>query len=505
MIDFPQAKINLGLNIVGRRPDGYHDLETVFYPVPLADALEIHPMDDGFPSAADCDLKVTGFNPGGDEQQNLVVRAYNLLRACHPLPRIHAHLHKAIPSQAGMGGGSSDCAAMLKLLNRACSLGIDSQALAQLAATLGADCGIGMAAQLAVLTSPMKTGRIEALFTVSEETGLDGANALKPDFISGKVLINLDSEDEGELFIGCAGGLDTTALFNYEPASVPDGYRFLNVKVYNAIGGHSGDDIDKGRANAVLLLARFLYSRLCDKYMLCSIDGGNKRNAIAREAEAVVAIAPEAETAFCDAFKAFARDAAAEFSVTDPDVRFSCEETAEVNGAIDNGTSARLITSLFAAPHGVLAMSPDIKGLVQTSTNLASVKMKEGDVIRVGTSQRSSIISEMRAAAAKVEACFTLAGATVTHESEYPGWKPDTHSKLLEHCVASYRKLFGKEPVVRAIHAGLECGLFLEKYPDLDMISFGPTLRGVHAPGERLDLDSLDRFVRLLEDVIVNY
>lgn len=140
MIDFPQAKINLGLNIVGRRPDGYHDLETVFYPVPLADALEIHPMDDGFPSAADCDLKVTGFNPGGDEQQNLVVRAYNLLRACHPLPRIHAHLHKAIPSQAGMGGGSSDCAAMLKLLNRACSLGIDSQALAQLAATLGADC-----------------------------------------------------------------------------------------------------------------------------------------------------------------------------------------------------------------------------------------------------------------------------------------------------------------------------------------------------------------------------
>lgn len=371
--------------------------------------------------------------------------------------------------------------------------------------TLGADCGIGMAAQLAVLTSPMKTGRIEALFTVSEETGLDGANALKPDFISGKVLINLDSEDEGELFIGCAGGLDTTALFNYESASVPDGYRFLNVKVYNAIGGHSGDDIDKGRANAVLLLARFLYSRLCDKYMLCSIDGGNKRNAIAREAEAVVAIAPEAETAFCDAFKAFARDAAAEFSVTDPDVRFSCEETAEVNGAIDNGTSARLITSLFAAPHGVLAMSPDIKGLVQTSTNLASVKMKEGDVIRVGTSQRSSIISEMRAAAAKVEACFTLAGAMVTHESEYPGWKPDTHSKLLEHCVASYRKLFGKEPVVRAIHAGLECGLFLEKYPDLDMISFGPTLRGVHAPGERLDLDSLDRFVRLLEDVIVNY
>lgn len=371
--------------------------------------------------------------------------------------------------------------------------------------TLGADCGIGMAAQLAVLTTPMKTGRIEALFTVSEETGLDGANALKPDFISGKVLINLDSEDEGELFIGCAGGIDTTALFHYQTAALPAGYRFLKVKVYNAIGGHSGDDIDKGRANAVLLLARFLYGRLSDGLLLSTIDGGNKRNAIAREAEAVVALAPEAEAAFCDAFKAFSADAAAEFSVTDPDLRFSCEETHEESQVLDKETSARLITALFAAPHGVLAMSPDIKGLVQTSTNLASVKMLEGNVIRVGTSQRSSIISEMRAAAAKVEACFTLTGAKVTHESEYPGWKPDTHSRLLEHCVASYRKLFGKEPVVRAIHAGLECGLFLEKYPDLDMISFGPTLRGVHAPGERLDLDSLDRFVRLLEDVIVNY
>lgn len=371
--------------------------------------------------------------------------------------------------------------------------------------TLGADCGIGMAAQLAVLTSPMKTGRIEALFTVSEETGLDGANALKPDFISGKVLINLDSEDEGELFIGCAGGIDTTAIFHYETSVVPEGYRSFKVKVYNAIGGHSGDDIDKGRANAVQLLARFLYGRLCDGYLLCGIDGGNKRNAIAREAEAVVAIAPEKEGAFCDAFKAFAADAAAEYSITDPEIRFSCEQTADAVESLDNRTSVSLITSLFAAPHGVLAMSPDIKGLVQTSSNLASVKMKDGNIIRVGTSQRSSIISEMRAAAAKVEACFALAGAQVTHESEYPGWKPDTRSKLLEHCVASYEKLFGQKPVVRAIHAGLECGLFLEKYPDLDMISFGPTLRGVHAPGERLDLASLDRFVMLLEDVIINY
>lgn len=372
--------------------------------------------------------------------------------------------------------------------------------------TLGADCGIGMAAQLAVLTSDLPTGRIEALFTVSEETGLDGAKALKPGFISGKVLINLDSEDEGELFIGCAGGLDTTARFSYRMESLSEsGLKFFRVSVGNALGGHSGDDIDKGRANAVQLLARFLYSQIGLGLSLCSIDGGNKRNAIAREAMAVVAVPESSASGFKASFADFASDVRKEYAVTDPDVDFACESVSACLYAVEDAVAKALIASLFAAPHGVLAMSPDIKGLVETSTNLASVKMEGEGVIRIGTSQRSSVISAMRAAAAKVEACFRLAGAEVAHESEYPGWKPDTRSAILQECVASYRRLFGKEPVVRAIHAGLECGLFLETYPDLDMISFGPTLRGVHAPGERLDLASLDRFVRLLEDVLVNY
>ena len=370
--------------------------------------------------------------------------------------------------------------------------------------TLGADCGIGMAAQLAVLTGNEETGRIECLFTVSEETGLYGAKALKPGFITGGILINLDSEDEGELFVGCAGGVDTTAVFRYSEVPVPAGTKLARIKVSGGIGGHSGDDIDKGRANAVQLLARFLYSH--PELRLCSIEGGNKRNAIAREAAASVAV-PDADVeSLKTAVMAFGTDLKSEYASSDPDicVEASVEEMPAGLQAIESGVASALVASLFAAPHGVLAMSMDIPGLVETSTNLASVKMPEKGVIRVGTSQRSSVDTERLAAGLKVEAAFRLAGAEVTHESEYPGWKPNMDSALLKVCEESYMRLFGKKPVVRAIHAGLECGLFLDTFPGLDMISFGPTLRGVHAPGERLDLASLDKFVALLEDVIVN-
>lgn len=370
--------------------------------------------------------------------------------------------------------------------------------------TLGADCGIGMAAQLAILESDLPTGRIECLFTVSEETGLDGAKALKPGFITGKVLINLDSEDEGELFVGCAGGIDTTAEFHYKTKKLQPETVLLKLRIYNGLGGHSGDDINKGRMNAVQQLARFLYSEMEHGFELCSISGGNKRNAIAREAEAVVAV-PDA-SGITGRFSAFASGLKAEFSVTDPDIRLECVQyDGTLDEAICSETAQNLVMALMAAPHGVLAMSSEIEGLVETSTNLASVKVTAPGVIRIGTSQRSSVTSERRSAAAKVEACFRLAGAHVSHESEYPGWKPDLNSAVLERCKESYVKLFGKEPAVKAIHAGLECGLFLDTYPDLDMISFGPTLRGVHAPGERLDLASLDRFVAHLEDVVVNY
>lgn len=372
--------------------------------------------------------------------------------------------------------------------------------------TLGADCGIGVAAQLAALIDPAPCGKIECLFTSSEETGMDGAFGLKPGFITGKTLINLDSEDEGELFIGCAGGLDTTAVFSYIPESLPADAKCFSVRIFNGVGGHSGDDINKGRANAVQLLARFLNDCLSSadfKLSLCCIDGGNKRNAIARESSATVALTGD-EATFKSDWDSFSADVKGEYSVTEPDLSFALESVPAPAFTFDTDSAMRIVRGLYAAPHGVLSMSADIPGLVETSTNLASVKMLEGNKIRVGTSQRSSITSARRAAAAKVEASFLLAGAEVTHEGEYPGWKPTLDSEILRRSVASYKKLFGVEPAVKAIHAGLECGLFLEIYPDLDMISFGPTLRGVHAPGERLDLASLDKFTLLLDDILHN-
>ena len=372
--------------------------------------------------------------------------------------------------------------------------------------TLGADCGIGVAAQLAALIDPVPCGKIECLFTSSEETGMDGAFGLKPGFITGKTLINLDSEDEGELFIGCAGGLDTTAVFSYIPEPLPADAKCFSVRIFNGVGGHSGDDINKGRANAVQLLARFLNDCLSSsdfKLSLCCIDGGNKRNAIARESSATVALTGD-ESAFKSHWDSFSADVKGEYSVTEPDLSFALESVPAPAFTFDTDSAMRLVRGLYAAPHGVLSMSADIPGLVETSTNLASVKMLEDNKVRVGTSQRSSITSARRAAAAKVEASFLLAGAEVTHEGEYPGWKPTLDSEILRRSVASYKKLFGVEPAVKAIHAGLECGLFLEIYPDLDMISFGPTLRGVHAPGERLDLASLDKFTLLLDDILHN-
>ena len=372
--------------------------------------------------------------------------------------------------------------------------------------TLGADCGIGVAAQMAMLVTDIPCGKIECLFTTAEETGLDGAMALQPGFFTGKVLLNLDSEDEGEIFVGCAGGLDTTAEFHYTNVDVQEGFELEEVFVKDAMGGHSGDDINKGRANSVQLLGRFLYSCLDLDWQLVAIDGGNKRNAIAREAKAVIAAEPDTLDIINERLEAYAADVAEEYGAIETELKLGFEDV-ELEGvkAIDEMTTWNLITALCAAPHGVLAMSQEIENFVETSTNLASVKMTQPGVIRIGSSQRSCVTAARRAAAAKMEACFVLAGATVTHEGEYPGWAPAAESPVRDACVASYRKLFGVDPKVKAIHAGLECGLFTEKFPGLDMVSFGPTLRGVHAPGERLDLASLDKFVELLVDVVTNY
>lgn len=372
--------------------------------------------------------------------------------------------------------------------------------------TLGADCGIGIAAQLALLDSEMPCGKLECLFTTSEETGLDGAMALQPGFFSGKVLLNLDSEDEGEIFVGCAGGIDTTAEFHYTDEPVCEDFELEEIYVKDAIGGHSGDDINKGRANSVQLLARFLYSILDLDWQLVTIDGGNKRNAIAREAKAVIAAESDTLDIINERLEEYAADVAEEYGAIETNLSLGFAEVdTDYQTAIDEMTAWNLVTALCASPHGVLAMSQEIENFVETSTNLASVKMTEPGVIRIGSSQRSCVTAARRAAAQKMEACFVLAGAIVKHEGEYPGWAPAAESPVRDACVASYKKLFGVEPKVKAIHAGLECGLFTEKFPGLDMVSFGPTLRGVHAPGERLDLASLDKFVDLLVDVIKNY
>jgi dipeptidase D len=370
--------------------------------------------------------------------------------------------------------------------------------------TLGADDGIGVAACLALLASDLPTGKLECLFTISEETGMDGAFALEAGFFEGKTLINLDSEDEGQLFVGCAGGLDTTATFDFKREALRKGYRTLGVRVTGGRGGHSGDDINKERANALRLLIRFLYTELQYDFQLLTLGGGNKPNAICREASAVIAVPADEIAEWKADAEAFDSLVKAEYKSSDPDIRIVVKEEACPIRPIEEGDAANIIMTLLSVPHGVEKMSMDIPGLVETSTNLAAAHI-EGDTLKVITNQRSSVVSELHALAERVEAAFFLGSFDVEHHGEYPGWKPNLDSRILKVSVDSYRKLFGTDPEVKAIHAGLECGLFLEKFPDLDMISFGPTLRNVHAPGEKLELASLDKFVAHLVDVVTNF
>lgn len=369
--------------------------------------------------------------------------------------------------------------------------------------TLGADNGIAIATALAIITDEtIKHPRLECLFTTSEETGLDGARAVKADFISGETLINLDDEDEGYFCVGCAGGNDTVGTFTYKSKKLPKGSVVTRFEIGGGLGGHSGDDIDRNRCNAVQQIARFISEAFAFNADLCSIDAGNKRNAIARGGEAVLAIPARSEEKVIELFNRFAAELKAEFAVTDPELYFKAEPLQWKKGAMDRRTANNLVNALMAMPHGVVAMSADIEGLIQTSTNLASVKMASGCKVVVGTMQRSSVNSERIFLANRVAAVFALAGAKSKMSDGYPGWKPNMNSKVKDVCVAAYRKLFGKEPVVRAIHAGLECGLFTEKFPHIDMIAFGPTLRGVHAPGEKMDLKSLERFYNVLIEVL---
>ncbi len=359
--------------------------------------------------------------------------------------------------------------------------------------TLGADCGIGVAAAVAALLDPtLRHIAIDALFTVDEERGLTGAFGLGADMIRSATLINLDSEDEGEIFIGCAGGIDTLARFPFtrDPDLNTEGLRSIKISLGGLLGGHSGDDIDKGRGNAVRSLAQLIDG--CGARII-DLKAGNLRNAIPREGWAKVLVDNDFEARFerlCDELKS-------EY----PQIKIEHSECRSTAAPIDEASQRALLTALCSVRNGVISMSQDIEGLVDSSSNLASVEMME-DHIRVVTSQRSSSIEGRDSAAREVRECFESAGAQVSHSDGYPGWKPDPNSELLNIAQQCHTELFGAAARVRAIHAGLECGLFLEHNPRLDMISFGPTMRGVHSPDERLEIASVGRFWALLKRVI---
>ena len=376
---------------------------------------------------------------------------------------------------------------------------IDGEWLKAKGTTLGGDDGIGISMALAAITDPeLPHPAIECLFTVDEETGLTGAMKLQDGMLRHKRLINLDSEDDGQIFIGCAGGIDTLAKMHYEPQILNPKSEILNaipirLSVSGLLGGHSGDDINKGRANANQILVWFL-ARIMPQteVQLASINGGNLRNAIAREAEAVIAIPMAFKEQIRIEWNHFVAQMEQVFGAVETDMRLDLETTDMPETFIPADKAYRLVMALCECPHGMIAMSHDIPGLVETSTNLASIKMKDG-YIEVNTSQRSSKESSKHHLKWVVEQALSMACDEVTHGDGYPGWTPNPSSPLLDITKKAYIDLFKSEPKVLAIHAGLECGLFLEKYPYLDMVSIGPQMYGVHSPQERLSIPSTDR------------
>lgn len=371
--------------------------------------------------------------------------------------------------------------------------------------TLGADNGIGVAAAMAVLADDtLVHGPVNCLFTIDEETGLTGAQALNGDMLDGDILLNLDSEDEGEIFIGCAGGVCTYADYRFIWERIAGDMFYMRADISNLVGGHSGDDINKGRANANKLLNRFL-CRIAEKYefYLCDISGGSMHNVIPREASAVFAVQSSDKESIRVEFNIFAAEVRNEFATTEPDMKLVLQSTDPVSRVIDKETTSKLLKSLHALYNGVYAMSQDVEGLVETSSNFASVRV-EDNTVKVVTSQRSSIESARDDIAATVSAAFALGGAKVVTKGHYPGWKPNVNSQILKVACEQHKKLFGVDAKIKAIHAGLECGLFLEKAPHLDMISFGPTMRGVHSPDERLSIASTERFWHHLVAILAN-
>jgi len=370
--------------------------------------------------------------------------------------------------------------------------------------TLGADDGIGIASQLAILTDKsLKAGEIECLFTVDEESGMTGAINLRPEFFTGRTLINLDSEDEGILFIGCAGGMDTVGTMKYEKIPAGKGKCALRLYVTGLHGGHSGDEIHKGYGNSVKIMNRLLWN-ISNKFEIsvADFDGGNLRNAIPREAFATIVVDLKYSESVKRRIDTFYLTLVDEFGNLEKELRISVKETEMPAVVMDKITQTKFINALSCCPHGAIAWSNEMDDLVETSTNLASAKFSENNTIKIVTTQRSSIESSKHEAAAMVESCLSLAGAKVVQSDGYPGWKPNINSEILKLTLESYQKLFSKSPSVRAIHAGLECGLIYEKFKGIDMISFGPTIRGAHTPEEMIEISTASMFWDLLTDVI---
>jgi dipeptidase D len=376
---------------------------------------------------------------------------------------------------------------------------IDGEWVRASGTTLGADNGIGVAAALAVLESAnLRHGPLEALFTANEEAGMTGALGLKPGVLRGGILLNLDSEDEGELFIGCAGGLDGTMRFDYTSVPVPPGYQAFEIRVSGLRGGHSGLDINLGRGNANKIMNRLLQlGRERHGLLLSSIDGGSLRNAIPRESTALIAIPSANKAAFLDELQALAATIGGELSGVDPGFRVEAVAATLPESVIDNAVAQRLLDAVAACPNGVHRMSAEMAGLVETSNNLARVH-SDGRAVSVECLLRSASGEGMRELAGIIGLVAERAGTTAVFAHGYPGWKPNPESHILKCMSEIYRARFGKTPEIRAVHAGLECGIIGAAYPQLDMISFGPTIRHPHSPDEKVEWASVLKFWEFL-------
>jgi dipeptidase D len=365
---------------------------------------------------------------------------------------------------------------------------VDGEWLCAKGTTLGADDGIGCAIELAILASDdIEHGPVECVFTRDEETGLTGAFGMKSGFMQSKYLINLDSEDEGQIFVSCAGGINTVATFNYRREYAPQDYFFLEASVKGLNGGHSGDDINKKRANAIKIMARFLYLEQ-DKMdlRLAQWNSGKMHNAIPRDGKILFAVPTDKKEEVKADWNVFSKDVEDEFHVTDTNMVWNLA-SADAQTVLPKQVSHNLILALQAVDNGPLTNCQDeaIAWMVETSSNVASIATGE-DKAEIVSSQRSNVMSNLKNMSNSIRATFELAGAEVLQNDGYPAWKMNPNSELVKITVEAYKKLFNKEPKVLGIHAGLECGLFSEKYPELDMVSFGPTLRNVHTPDEKL-------------------